>query len=308
MRKLLPLLIFITIFLFTTVQGYSLSEHTIPSLQNGTTHYVGGTGPGNYTTIATAITNASDGDTIYVYPGTYKETLTLNKQLTLIGHDTATTKIQSNTTALTITADHCTITQFTITAASQGIFFNTAQYTTLTNNHINGCSRGITIDALIITFSLTNIQDNSFTNNDFGIISRAALVSIYHNTFSDNNRAIEHNGMFCNIGLNHIENNTDGIAIGGYLNNIARNAILNNIVGLLCFSHANNIHHNNFLYNDDNTYLESAFVNRWLNNFWTKPRLAPYPIRGVIPIPGGTEIAYYDFDPFPRVVPNTIPP
>ena len=94
---------------------------------------------------------------------------------------------------------------------------------------------------------------------------------------------------------------------GGYLNNIGRNAVNHNSICILCFGHGNNIHHNNFISNQENSYLETAFVNRFLNNYWTKPRIAPYPIRGVIPIPGGNEIVYYDFDPVPRVLPNTIP-
>ena len=39
--------------------------------RNGKTLYVGGSGPGNYTKIQDAINNAIDGDTIYVYSGTY---------------------------------------------------------------------------------------------------------------------------------------------------------------------------------------------------------------------------------------------
>ena len=306
MKKLLIVLTLIGTLLITSVTAYPIIENTTVPIRSGTTHYVGGAGPGNHTTIAHAILNATDGDTIYVYPGIYKETLTLDKQLTLIGHDTATTKIQSNTTTLTITADNCTIAQFTISGGSKGIYLTNARHTTITENHVSGCTRGITIEALIVTVSLTNIQDNVFTNNDYGIFTHAGLINIYHNTFSNNLRGIDHSGILCNIGLNHIENNTDGIKIGGYLNNVGRNSINHNTVGILCFGHGNNIHHNNFFSNQDNSYLESAFLNRWLNNYWTKPRIAPYPIRGVVPMPGGNEIVYYDFDPFPRIIPNAI--
>lgn len=307
LRKLLTLQIFLIILLFTSISAQPIPQQTTLYLINGTTHYVGGQGPGNYTTIAQAITNATDGDTIYIYPGIYKEILILNKELSLIGHDMETTKIQSNATTLTINADHCSLNHLTISGGSEGIHLTTAQYTSITDNHITGCTRGLVIEALLFTPSLTNIRDNRFTNNDYGITTKAALINIYHNTFSNNNRGIDHNGILCNIGLNRIENGTDGLKIGGHINNVGRNAINHNSVGILCFGHSNNIHHNNFISNQDNSYLETAFVNRFLNNYWTKPRIAPYPIRGVIPVPGGNEIVYYDFDPFPRVLPNTIP-
>ncbi len=307
LRKIIALQIFLIILLFPNIPAQPILSQSSPSLYDGSTHYVGGQGPGNYTTIAQAITNATDGDTIYIYPGIYKEILSLNKELSLIGHDVETTKIQSNATTLTINADHCSINHLTISGGSAGITITSAQYTAITDAHITGCTRGIAIEALLFTPSLTNIQNNRFTNNDYGIATKAALINIYHNTFSNNNRGIDHSGILCNIGLNRIENGTDGVKIGGYLNNIGRNAINHNSIGILCFGHGNNIHHNNFISNQDNSYLETAFVNRFLNNYWTKPRIAPYPIRGVIPVPGGNEIVYYDFDPFPRVLPNTIP-
>ena len=46
--------------------------------------YVGGNGSGNYTKIQDAVDNASSGDTIFVYNGTYYEHIAINKQLFLI--------------------------------------------------------------------------------------------------------------------------------------------------------------------------------------------------------------------------------
>lgn len=37
----------------------------------GKTLYVGGSGPGNYTTIQSAINESSNGDTVFVYSGIY---------------------------------------------------------------------------------------------------------------------------------------------------------------------------------------------------------------------------------------------
>jgi nitrous oxidase accessory protein NosD len=60
--------------------------------------YVGGSGPGNYTKIQDAIDNASDGDTIFVYNGTYLETyygcdMYINKPINVVGENKETTII-----------------------------------------------------------------------------------------------------------------------------------------------------------------------------------------------------------------------
>ena len=47
--------------------------------------YVGGSGPGNYTTIQSALQYATNGSKIIIYPGVYHEHLFLNKSISLIG-------------------------------------------------------------------------------------------------------------------------------------------------------------------------------------------------------------------------------
>ncbi|MCK4267103.1 MAG: nitrous oxide reductase family maturation protein NosD, partial [Thermoplasmata archaeon] len=64
--------------------------------------YVGGPGPGNYTTIQEAIDISIAGDTIYVYNGTYQEDLVINKGIALIGEDTANTIIDGTGAESTI--------------------------------------------------------------------------------------------------------------------------------------------------------------------------------------------------------------
>jgi len=60
--------------------------------------YVGGSGPGNYTKIQDAIDDASDGDTVFVYNGTYYEFVLINKQITLRGEDKNNTIIEGSGT------------------------------------------------------------------------------------------------------------------------------------------------------------------------------------------------------------------
>ncbi|HEC75756.1 MAG TPA: hypothetical protein ENI33_00660, partial [Thermoplasmatales archaeon] len=80
------------------------------------TLYVGGTGAGNYSKIQYAIDNASDGDTIFVYNGTYYENVVINKSISLIGEDKNTTIIDGNNSGdvVYVGADGVNISDFTI--------------------------------------------------------------------------------------------------------------------------------------------------------------------------------------------------
>ena len=63
----------------------------LPANVKAATLYVGGGGPGNYTTIQIALDAASAGDTVFVYNGTYYENLVIKKNIALIGENKNTT-------------------------------------------------------------------------------------------------------------------------------------------------------------------------------------------------------------------------
>jgi len=97
----------------------------------GDTLYVGGSGPNNYTKIQDAIDNASNGDTVFVYNGTYNEGLNVNKSIDLIGEDKNTTIIKGSNWGLVvfISADYVIFSNFTIQNqnpyySSSGIMLN----------------------------------------------------------------------------------------------------------------------------------------------------------------------------------------
>ena len=69
MKKIAVMAIAFLLFIpFASINGNNvfLIKNT-----NGNILYVGGSGPNNYTSIQSAINDASNGYTIYVYPGNY---------------------------------------------------------------------------------------------------------------------------------------------------------------------------------------------------------------------------------------------
>ena len=57
---------------------------------------------GDYSTIQAAINNANNGDTIYIWSGTYYENVVVNKTVTIIGNGTGKTFINGSRTGDTI--------------------------------------------------------------------------------------------------------------------------------------------------------------------------------------------------------------
>lgn len=119
--------------------------------------YVGGSGPGNYTTIQAAINDANNGDTVFVYNGTYYENVIINKDsLQLLGENKTNTIIDGNNSghgiAIPIPSNYINISNFTVRNANgSGIFFyDPISGRNCKNNKISDC-----------------IVFNSYINNDW---------------------------------------------------------------------------------------------------------------------------------------------
>jgi parallel beta-helix repeat protein len=137
--------------------------------------YVGGSGPGNYSKIQDAINDASDGDTIIVFNGTYHEDILVDKQLSLLGINFPTLKAHSdNYNVLTLTANNCIIDNFKITNNYNYIRMNS------NNNIIKNCS----ITAWI---KLKNASFNYLFNNKISLMGIDAFGNSNNNNFSTNN-------------------------------------------------------------------------------------------------------------------------
>jgi parallel beta-helix repeat protein len=102
------------------ISATTVSEKTSHPLTVGDTLYVGGSGPNNYTKIQDAISDATTGDTIFVYNDSspYYENIIIEKSITLRGENRATTVILGNGSSddiiVNISADDVSISGFTI--------------------------------------------------------------------------------------------------------------------------------------------------------------------------------------------------
>lgn len=151
-----------------------------------TTHYVGGGGPGNHTTIQEAIDAASPGDTVYVYPGLYVENLIIDRTLTLLGEDRGTTTVDGSGTAdvIEVSADGVTISGLTITNGGTGftdagvdLSFTQNCMVVSSNISANGFRGFRLLDA-----GNSTIQDNIVSENTLGF----SLESAYHSRIVGN--------------------------------------------------------------------------------------------------------------------------
>jgi len=230
------------------------------STSRGNWLYVGGSGPGNYTTIQSAIDAASPGDNVFVYSGMYNESIVVNKnQLTLIGQDKNTTIINFNLpyqiSQITINANNCSVENLQLTlnndsVITKGISINSS-YNTVENNIINKVTNGI---ELLANSESNTIMNNEIKNNLIGIDATSSTLNvIFHNVFSNNtqyniylSRVSDNN----NISFNTMNNSAFGMRIvGSKYNNVYKNCIQNSQIGLYCYcySRLNYFYNNNFL-------------------------------------------------------------
>jgi len=154
----------------------------------------------DYTRIQDAIDNATEGDSIRVFEGTYNESIKINVSVTLIGIGSEHTIINAgyhttnNLIVIEITADGVTIQGFTVRHSSMN-WDNVGIHLNSDNNVLN---------------------DNNITVNDIGLL----VVS------SEGNH-IENNTIMRNLdcGLHLTDNCDNNIIKGNYFSNNSGNAI-----------------------------------------------------------------------------------
>ena len=132
---------FVLITTFLLILSLNITESNY--IADGNILYVGGSGEGNYSSITDAVFAAEDGDTIFVYNGTYEESVYISKRITIIGENAENTIIEAGIYGfgINVSCDGVTIKNFGIKNASwdkAGIILYECNDCTIQNCRIYG--------------------------------------------------------------------------------------------------------------------------------------------------------------------------
>jgi len=278
---------------------------------NGTTLYVGGSGPGNYTRVQDAIDNASDGDTVFVFNGLYYENVIVDKSIRVLGESQTATIIdgkENNGSVVSITASGVTLSGFTL--QNCGDISNAAElYVVSDDNQITENTMDCTTTPhgeegiWCLNSSGNTIERNTIQNHYYGIwLEYCADTIISNNTVMNNGEwgIIIGNTKDTTISHNTLTRNKGGIYLRDSSNNtLSRNNITRNTYGISiseqdATSAQNAVVENNFIRNTGPDGLftlakQSHSKNLWDKNYWDRPHLLPKLIIGrkaVLSLPG----------------------
>ena len=174
----------ILIFIILAILVSSMSFLILPGKIYGDTLYVGGTESGNYATIQSAITAAASGDTIVVSSGTYNESLTINKNISLTGAGTVVIQAPAGLQGIVVWPGSVTVNITGITISG--------------SNSVNG--GGIENLAGIITITNCTISGNIAENIGGGICNHSGSITIINSTISGNSAVNMGGGIYNNEG------------------------------------------------------------------------------------------------------------
>ena len=208
MKKSVALLVAVMI----AVQVASLAAHQASSpasmAPSGSTLYVGGDGPGNYTTIQAAVHDASHGDIVYVYEGLYQEHVIVNASITITGESTdVVVDAQGNGSALTLMAPtvavhslhlqrgggrvadalvytrfaHTSIVDCLFSQARQGVVINDTAHVVIDNCSFSRVAKGISL----VSSTGARISNCTFYKNAIGIHARGSTDVEIRGVFSE---------------------------------------------------------------------------------------------------------------------------
>jgi parallel beta-helix repeat protein len=236
------------LFLFLTVGCVSATTITVGD--NSTTNL-------SFSSIQDAIDHAQKDDSIIIYSGTYSESLTVDKPLSISSfsldpEDVVLISNNSSAPIIHITVDNVKISGLTIEGASSnpsvvGIFIDHADSSLVSNNIISN-----TLDGLyIVSSSGSEIQNNTiFLNIEHGVhLLDSTLNNLENNNVQNNKRGlyVDESDQITIEGNNVSNNQMYGIALRKSLfcTIVENELILNNIGLALTSSDKNTVFGNN---------------------------------------------------------------
>lgn len=249
----------------------------------GNTLYVGGSGPNNYSKIQDAIDDAFDGDTIFVYSGTYYEyELTIDKSISFIGEDKFTTIIdgQGKNRIMKFKANYISVRGFTIQNTEEGpgacgIYISNSggswtAFNTITDNiFINHSMEAI----YMYTTSHNTITNNTLIDCGWRYNSHLGITCgsynrdniIFNNTLVGSNIRVWGVPEYNIIANNHV---VDGrIVLSRGHHNIIRNNLIENGKDIaLLWDTSSNIVEHNLLISSGSIKLSESLQNIVRNN------------------------------------------
>lgn len=297
-------------------------ENTSLPTPKGNWLYVGGSEPGNYTYIQDALDNATEGDIIYVYSGTYYEDIVIEKSISLIGQDKNTTIIEGAgdiDDTISVFFDNVKISGFIIKnngpyGAVSVILYAQSNGSSIIGNIFIGDDvlyGGLFSSIYIVGSNHNLISDNVFEKGTIRIYYNCNYNEISNNVFESTVEGIFlYNSSNNIIKYNKINGGAEGICISYSNNNIiSYNSIKNCDCGIYLVSENCEITYNNFISNKIKAKIYSK-ENEWDHNYWGLPRFLPKPIiwliTGVDPEDGFWWRFIIDFDWHPAQKPYDI--
>jgi parallel beta-helix repeat protein len=179
-----------------------IEKVTLP-VSRGNTLYVGGSGPGNYSRIQDAINASSDGDTVFVFQGSYYGKVVINKSISLLGENTNRTFINYtyepdwHSYVVMICSQDIVFSGFTVVLEQgDGVLLELKNSRNCTISHnIFRANFGIHLD----NSSYTSIGNNSFFTFGYGIQTTSSYGIIKHNWFTNNGPYQEYSGVWLTV-------------------------------------------------------------------------------------------------------------
>ena len=317
----------------------TLPIYHIESVKRASTLYVGGSGEENYSSIGDAVNNASDGDTIIVLDGIYRENVSIDKKLNIIGRNATLIgcfnifekakiegfEIYGNNYSIKCNGDDATIQENSI-HSYYGIIVENSSCVRMDNNYFE-CKYGVYMK----NSPYAKFNENIFHNNWYGIwAENCNFMEIVNNNFSSNrwytlwlersNGSIVQNNSFYKNWYSIFLYHTDDCLI-------TKNEILHNEHGpQIVFSSRNSLKRNDIRYNEHyglyvdnaskqneimkNNIINNAYNarddgrNKWYANYWSDYIGNKYKILAFMGIP--KFIPKFNFDWHPALQPYAI--